>query len=278
MAIMIGCGVLLALGLLGGWRWRSVSFATPGRDVDLTSGEVARRYAWYVAIALTGGVAAGVTVIGAGGRLAMRLLAVTAGASAQGRLTEADEIVGTISLGGTLGFVIFNGVFGGVVFGALYLVVRRFLPAGPLGGVAYGLGLLVVFGTVLDPLRRQNPDFDIVGPGWVAVVTFTLLALAFGVVLHGLTARMSTWLPLLSSERRVLVRYIAPAALAAVGFSVTAFLVLVGAVAVLATRLSAVVDIVRSPGWIIAGRVVLIGAVLLSVPNVLGSIADITTR
>ena len=275
---MIGCGVMLALGLVGAWRWRAVPFAAPDRRVDLTVGEVARRFAWYVAIVLTGGVAAGVAVIGAGGRLAMRLLAVTAGDSAQGRLTEADEIVGTISLGGTLGFVIFNGVFGGVVFGALYLVVRRFLPAGPLGGVAYGLGLLVVFGAVLDPLRRQNPDFDIVGPGWVAVVTFTLLALAFGVVLYALTARVSTWLPLLSSERRVLVRYIAPAVLAAIGFSVTAFLVLVGAVAVLATRLSAVVNIVRSPGWIIAGRVVLIGAVLLSVPNVLGSIADITAR
>ncbi len=278
MAIMIGCGVLLALGLVGAWRWRAVPFAVPDRGVDLTAGEVARRYAWYVAIVLTGGVAAGVTVIGAGGRLAMRLLAVTAGDSAQGRLTEADEIVGTISLSGTLGFVIFNGVLGGLVFGALYLVVRRFLPAGPLGGVAYGLGLLVVFGAVLDPLRKQNPDFDIVGPGWVAVVTFTLLALAFGVVLSALTARMSAWLPLLSSERRVLVRYIAPAALAAIGFSVTAFLVLVGAVAVLATRVSAVVAIVRSPRWIVAGRVVIIGAVLLSVPNVLGSIADITIR
>ena len=68
----------------------------------------------------------------------MRLLAVTAGDSQQGRLTGAEEIVGTITLNGTTGFVIFNGVFSGVTFGALYLVVRRFLRAGPLGGVAYG--------------------------------------------------------------------------------------------------------------------------------------------
>ena len=111
----------------------------------------------------------------------MRLLAVTAGDAAQGRLTEAEEVVGQITLDGTIGFVIFNGVFGGVLFGALYLILRRFLPDGVTGGVVYGLGLLLVFGAILDPLRSKNPDFDIVGPGWLAVIVFTLLAASFGV-------------------------------------------------------------------------------------------------
>ena len=278
MGVMIGCGVLLALGLAGAWRWRNVPFAVPDLHADLTAGEISRRYLWYVSIIITGGVAAGVAVIGAGGRLAMRLLAVTGGEAAQGRLTEADEIVGRITVDGTISFVSFNGVFGGLLFGALYLLVRRFLPAGPLGGAAYGLGLLLAFGAVLDPLRRDNPDFDIVGPGWVAVLTFTLLALAFGLVLQAFIARTSTWLPLLSTERRVLVRYVPPLALAAIGFSVTAFLVLVGAVVVLASRWRLVVDGVRSDRWVTAGRVLVIGAVLLSVPNIIGSIIDIGTR
>ncbi len=278
MAIMIGCGVALALALAGAWRWRNVPFAVPDLHADLTAGEISRRYLWYVSIIITGGVAAGVAVIGAGGRLAMRLLAVTGGEAAQGRLTEADEIVGRITVDGTISFVTFNGVFGGLLFGALYLLVRRFLPAGPLGGAAYGLGLLLAFGAVLDPLRRDNPDFDIVGPGWVAVLTFTLLALAFGLVLQAFIARTSTWLPLLSTERRVLVRYVPPLALAAIGFSVAAFLVLVGAVVVLASRWRLVVDVVRSDRWVTAGRVLVIGAMLLSVPNIIGSIIDIGAR
>ena len=38
----------------------------------------------------------------------MRLLAVTAGDAAQGRITEADQLVGAISVDGTMGFVIFR--------------------------------------------------------------------------------------------------------------------------------------------------------------------------
>jgi hypothetical protein len=67
-----------------------------------------------------------------------------------------------------------------VVAAALYLVLRRLLPAGRLGGVVFGVGLLVVFGTTVDPLRRDNPDFDIVGPGWLSVLVFASLAVAFG--------------------------------------------------------------------------------------------------
>src|SRR3954447_26533901 len=163
MAIMIVCGVLLLLGLAAGVRWSAAPFAAPERSAVLTAGEVARGYVWYSSIILTAGVVAGITVIGAGGRLAMRLHAVTSGDDAQGRITEASETVGKITTDGTIGFVLFNGVLGGVVFGALFLMVRRFLPAGRWGGVAYGLGLLVVLGSIMDPLRKQNSDFDIVG-------------------------------------------------------------------------------------------------------------------
>jgi len=37
---------------------------------------------------------AGILAAGAGGRLVMRLLAVTAGPDAQGRITEAEKLVG----------------------------------------------------------------------------------------------------------------------------------------------------------------------------------------
>ena len=62
---------------------------------------------------------------GAGGRLVMRLLAVTAGPGAQGRITEADQVVGRISVDGTLGFIIFAGLLFGAASGAAYLLLRR---------------------------------------------------------------------------------------------------------------------------------------------------------
>src|SRR5215213_7141241 len=133
---------------------------------------VVRRYLWYLAVALLSGAAAGILAAGAGGRLVMRLLAVTAGVDAQGQVTEAQEIVGRITVDGTLGFVVFTGLFFGPVSGAAYLVLRRWLPAGRAGGLAFGALLLVVAGTRLEPLRRSNPDFDLVGPGWVSVAAF----------------------------------------------------------------------------------------------------------
>ena len=278
MAIMIGCGVLLLAGLVAGVRWSAASFAAPDPGVVLTAGEVTRRYIWYSSIVLTAGIFAGITVIGAGGRLAMRLLAVTSGDAAQGRITEASEVVGEITTDGTIGFVLFNGVIGGVLFGALFLVVRRFLPAGPWGGVVFGLGLLIVFGSILDPLRRQNRDFDIIGPGWVAVVVFALLATVYGLALEGCTARMSSWLPQPATQRRVLVRYAGPGVIAAVAYAVTILLAVVGALTALVTRWNVVIDVVRSSRWVTGGRILLINLVLASLPNTLTNVIDIAGR
>src|SRR5215213_11466994 len=86
---------------------------------------VVRRYLWYLAVALLSGAAAGILAAGAGGRLVMRLLAVTAGADAQGRITEAEEVVGRITVDGTIGFVLFTGLFVGLPSAVGYLLLRR---------------------------------------------------------------------------------------------------------------------------------------------------------
>jgi hypothetical protein len=278
MAIMVVCGALLAAGVAMGVGWGGRAFTPPPESAELTAEEAARRFAWYAALALAGGVIAGVLVIGAGGRLAMRLLAVTAGDAAQGRVTEAEEIVGRITVDGTIGFILFNGIFGGIVFSGPYLILRRFLPPGRLGGAAYGLGLLVVLGTTLDPLRRDNPDFDIVGPGWLAVVVFGALAIAFGVTLAAVMARLSQWLPLLTGERRVIVRYLGPAAVSALAFPVTAALAVTCIVTMVATRFRPVVDAVQSRRWVLGGRVVTLGLVAVTLPHAVSSLIDIATR
>jgi hypothetical protein len=272
---MAMCGAMLVVGLVFGVRWSTLPFEAPPPIEAPSWDEVARRYVWWCSLLLAGGITAGVTVMGAGGRLAMRLLAVTSPAEAQGRITEADEIVGEITVDGTIGFIVFNGIVGGVLAGAIYLITRRFLPPRWRGGLAFGAGLLIVLGTTIDPLRDENPDFDIVGPDWLSVLVFTAMALAFGVVLAGFMARLSTWLPLPSTARATLVRYLPVAAVAAFGFSVTIALALLGVFVVIATRWTRLLDAVRSPTAIRVGQVALLALVGVSLPGAIQSIANI---
>ena len=84
MAVMAVCGALLLAGLAAGVMWHGRTFCAPAVEGELSAGEAARRFVWYSSLALLAGVGAGISVIGAGGRLAMRLLAVTGGREAQG--------------------------------------------------------------------------------------------------------------------------------------------------------------------------------------------------
>ena len=155
----------------------------------------AQRYARGVAIALVGGFWAGALVTGPAMRLIMRLLAVTAGDGAQGVLTEADEMVGQIDLDGTISLLIFGGILPGLVSGALYLVVRRLLPGGRLGGVVFGALHLVIGATRIDPLRPDNPDFDLLGPAWASILTFGLACVLHGMAVVAIANRYSRALP-----------------------------------------------------------------------------------
>ena len=177
------CVVMVLAGLVAVVRWggltveppRTPDPGDPGDPGDPPDpgepppvGQVVRRYLWDLNLAVIAGIGAGVVAAGAGGRLVMRLLAVTAGDGAQGRITEADQVVGRISVGGTLGFVIFTALFFGTASGGAYLLLRRWLPAGRAGGLAFGGLLLLLAGTRVEPLREGNVDFDLVGPGWVS--------------------------------------------------------------------------------------------------------------
>ena len=136
------CVLLLLLGLAAVLWWGGLTFQAPSSgdpDGHPSVGLVVRTYVWYVTVMLVSGLGAGILTAGAGGRLAMRLLAVTAGPDAQGRITEADQVVGRITADGTLGFILFNGIPIGLLTAALYLLLRRWLPAGRLGGLILGV-------------------------------------------------------------------------------------------------------------------------------------------
>jgi hypothetical protein len=176
------CIALVAVGALVVARWGGLR-SEPLRRAPL---------GWwfgYAGVALVAGLTAGVLAAGAGGRLVMRLLAATSPA-AEGSVTEAGEIVGEITAGGTVGFVVFTGLAAGFLSAVVYAVVRPALPPGHPGGLILGLLLLLLAGSTIDPLRAENPDFFIVGPSWLAVLAFTVLALFQGLVVTAVGARL----------------------------------------------------------------------------------------
>ena len=143
------------------------------------------------------GTVSGLLVTGAGGRLAMRLLAVTS-PEATGRLTEAQATVGEITFEGTIGYLVFGALPFAFASTALYLLVAPWLPRGRLAGPTFGLAVFIVVAPFIDPLRADNVDFDIVGPGWLAVLVFAALAVLQGAFLSAFAGRLSRSLPLMT--------------------------------------------------------------------------------
>ena len=284
MWVIVGCIVLVVVGLLAIVRWGGLAVQPPPAPADDDTvpaarppvSLVVRRYLWYLTLAISAGVGAGILAAGAGGRLAMRLLAVTAGPTAQGRITEADQVVGRISAEGTLGFIVFTGLFFGAASGAAYLLLRRWLPGGRTGGVAFGALLLVLAGTRLEPLRPGNPDFDLVGPGWVSVAAFAALVLFHGMLLAALAGRLSRAVPLLALTPRAIIAHV-PLLLLALG-SVALVAAIVGVAVVAASQVPAVAGVWRDRRLVTAGRVILSLVALAALPSFARAITDILGR
>ena len=157
----------------------------------------------YALTCLAAGIGAGLIAAGAGGRLVMRLLALTS-LDAERAITEAGARIGEITLGGTLGFVTFVGIPAGVLAGALYALAGPLVRRGRAGGVALGAILLIVAGTN-EPVRSDNFDFNLVGPDWLSVLGFTALALFQGVLTVALAARLSRGVPSVRLQPRALL-------------------------------------------------------------------------
>jgi hypothetical protein len=284
MWVIVGCIVLVVVGLLAIVRWGGLAVQPPPApaDDDTVPADrppvslVVRRYLWYLTLAISSGVGAGILAAGAGGRLAMRLLAVTAGPTAQGQITEADQVVGRISAEGTLGFIVFTGLFFGAASGAAYLLLRRWLPGGRTGGVAFGALLLVLAGTRLEPLRPGNPDFDLVGPGWVSVAAFAVLVLFHGMLLAALAGRLSRAVPLLALNPRAIIAHV-PLLLLALG-SVALVAAIIGVAVVSASQVPAVAGVWRDRRLVTAGRVILSLVALAALPSFARAITDILGR
>ena len=271
MAVVLVCAVLTAVGVAAVILWGGTPFPRP------PEGHPVAVYLWYLAAGVTSGVAAGIAIAGAGGRLAMRLMAVTSPDAAQGVETEAQETVGRITAGGSAGFVLFTALFFGLATGVIYLLIRRWLPGGRLGGLVYGLLLLVLFSTRIDPLRADNRDFDIVGPSGVALAAFGALVVVHGMAVAAIAARYAAALPLIRRDVRVIARYLPLAPLLLLVPFVFAAVV-GGGVFVAARSAPGLVENLRSRTATIAGRAVLGLVAALCLPGFVSAVADIAGR
>ena len=169
-----------------------------------------RKYLWWANVATFAALASALLAAWPGGRLIMRVLAFTSPGSAQGRLTEAQANVGFPTLEGSLALFFFAGLPAGYLVAILYVVLHRWLPAGRLAGPLLGILLLIWLGALLDPLRADNIDFNIVGPGWLAVALFTGLSILHGAVAAAAAGWWSERLPAVGRQDSQILRPTAP--------------------------------------------------------------------
>lgn len=96
--------------------------------------------------------------------------------------------VGRITVDGTVGLVIFGGVFGSIVAAAFWALLKDRLPS-ERQLLWAGLAAAAIGGNFL--VHADNIDFVILQPVWVNVVLYPLLAGVAGVVIVALDRRLT---------------------------------------------------------------------------------------
>jgi len=172
----------------------------------------AARHAALVGIA---GVITGVVVGGVGGRIFMRISAIAAPSYVTGATTDGGNIVGDITIDGTLALVVFVGILSGLVGAVAYLLSEPWLAwAGRWHGLVFGVLLLAIGSTLaFDP---GNRDFFILANQELSVAMLVALFIGFGLLIVPIITRLERSLPRVDPIRPVAGGW-AYLALAAVG-------------------------------------------------------------
>ncbi len=164
------------------------------------------------------GAVFGALVGGVGGRIVMRLIAMI-DTSTDGAQTDFAT-VGEITAGGTFTLLVLS-IIAGVIGGAIYVAVRRWLPLSPVArGVFFGL--LMMFGPGV--IAISETDLNIFEPALPIFAMFVALIVLYGVGVALLTDRLHALRPESPGPRMDLVAR-SLVGLAAVGVCVMAVLV-----------------------------------------------------
>jgi hypothetical protein len=157
-----------------------------------TTAVMAGRLARTMAASTIGGALGGLVVGGLLGRLAMRLLAATSPAQAQGGITDDQAVVGAISAAGTVALAAF-AVQGGAIGGLVLLLARRVLPASRRGRTAWSGLLAGALGGAAFVHGHGSFDFTDLRPVWLAVALFVALPLLYGLAVPGVVDALNGW-------------------------------------------------------------------------------------
>lgn len=198
------------------------------------------------------GFVAGVIAGGIGSRVAMRISAIAAGPSQQGVLTEAKNVVGAITLAGTIELIVLGGLLG-ASGGIFYLAMRPWVAdLRRWRGLGFGFLLLAMLGS--STIDGRNFDFHTFGPPALNIATFASLFILFGLLVPPLVERVERLerkLPRASfrpSEIGFLVARVVTLALMAVTLLLIGLLILVGPGGVAMHALVAYIVIVLPTG------------------------------
>lgn len=105
------------------------------------------------------GILVGYVVAGLGGRVVMRLATILHEETV-GRITEADEVIGRITLNGTLALMFFSGLGMGLVAGTIWVIVSPWIGARGLTRALVTAVAAIALGTP-SLVQSTNPDFFI---------------------------------------------------------------------------------------------------------------------
>lgn len=129
------------------------------------------------------GVIVGLLVAGLGGRLVMRLATIL-NEDTVGIFTENGEVIGKITLNGTLALMTFGGLGMGLMAGTIWVIVSPWIPGGGLARALVTAIAAIALGTPAL-VQRTNPDFAILGhdPVVVALLVGLVALVGFSIAL-----------------------------------------------------------------------------------------------
>jgi hypothetical protein len=136
---------------------------------------------------------AGLLVAGIGGRVVMRLAAAM-NPAATGLRTENGELIGEITVNGTVALLLFGGLLSGLVGSVVWIAVRAWIPgagmrrallAAPIAAAVAGVALV----------RSDSRDFAILRSDFAIAAMLLALVGAFGFCVALLDERLDRRLP-----------------------------------------------------------------------------------
>ena len=126
---------------------------------------------------------------------------------AAGLRTENGNVIGAITFDGTLALLVFGGLLTGVIIGALWVVIRPWLPQRPLVRALVAIPIAIAMGTTLL-VDDTNSDFLILRGNLVVVSALVGLVALAGASMVLAESMLDRVLPVVRRRGPALIAYV----------------------------------------------------------------------